>query len=204
MTFVVGLTGGIGSGKSTVAELFRALGVPVIDTDEIAHRLTAPREPAVAAIGAALGAEFITDGALDRDRLRARVFADPAARRTLEAILHPLIRRESAAAVAQITAPYALLVVPLLIESGNWRERVQRVLVVTCSEAQQIARAAVRDRLAPAEVRAIIAAQASPATRLAAADDVLNNDGDPDTLHSAVNTLHQRYLALAAATPSAR
>jgi dephospho-CoA kinase len=204
MTFVVGLTGGIGSGKSTVAALFRALGVPVIDTDEIAHRLTAPREPAVAAIGAALGAEFITDGALDRARLRTRVFADPAARRTLEAILHPLIRRESAAAVAQITAPYALLVVPLLIESGNWRERVQRVLVVTCSEAQQIARAAVRDRLVPAEVRAIIAAQASPATRLAAADDVLNNDGDPDTLHSAVNTLHQRYLALAAATPSPR
>jgi dephospho-CoA kinase len=134
--------------------------------------------------------------------MRALIFSDPAARRRLEAVLHPLIRAASIAALAQITAPYALLVVPLLVESGGWRERVQRVLLVVCSETQQIARASARDGLSATEVRAIIAAQATPAARLAAADDVLQNDGDLTALCVAVTALHQRYITLAAQQPA--
>jgi dephospho-CoA kinase len=200
MSFIVGLTGGIGSGKSTVAELFAQRGVALVDTDAIAHELTAPAGAAMAAIGAAFGPAVLqADGALDRAVMRALVFADPQAKARLEAILHPMIRAESVARCAAASAAYALLVVPLLIETGVWRERIDRVLVVDCDEAVQISRVMTRSGLAADEVRAIMANQASRAERSAAADDLLlNNDGLPALLPK-INALHQRYLALAAA-----
>lgn len=201
MSFVVGLTGGIGSGKSTVAELFAQCGVALVDTDAIAHELTAPAGAAMAAIGAAFGpAVRRADGALDRAAMRALVFADPLAKARLEAILHPMIRAESVVrCAAAASASYALLVVPLLIETGAYRERVDRILVVDCDEAVQISRVMARSGLTADEVRAIMANQASRAERRAAADDLLlNNDGLPALLPQ-IKSLHQRYLALAAA-----
>ena len=196
----IGLTGGIGSGKSTVANLFAAHGVPLVDTDAIAHELTAPGGAAMPAIRAAFGAAVIgADGRLERTAMRQRVFAEPAERARLEAILHPLIRSESEQRMAQTAAggaPYALLVVPLLIESGTYRQRVDRVLVVDCAEATQIARVMARSGMSQAEVQGILAAQASRAERLAAADDVISNDGDASELLPLVHALHQRYLGM--------
>ncbi len=200
MTFTVGLTGGIGSGKSTVAERFAELGVAVIDTDAIAHELTAARGAAIPAIVAAFGPEVLkSDGALDRRRMRELVFADGDAKRRLEAILHPLIRGESEARCrAAASAPYVLLVVPLLVETAGYRDRVDRTLVVDCDEALQIARVMARGLDAEA-VRAIMATQASREQRLAAADDVIDNDDDLAALDSQILPLHRRYLSLAAA-----
>lgn len=201
MTFVVGLTGGIGSGKSRAAEAFAALGAEVVDTDAIAHQLTAPGGGALGAIVEAFGADALgADGAMDRSRMRERVFRDPAARRRLEAILHPMIRNESQHRVAAARAPYVVLVVPLLVESPGYRDRVARVLVVDCPEDEQVARVVARSRLAPAEVQRIIATQAPRARRLAAADDVIDNSGDMDALGTQVLALHQRYLELARPT----
>lgn len=199
--FVVGLTGGIGSGKSAVAERFAAKGAAVVDTDAIAHALTGPGGAAMAAIGAAFGPEVVrADGALDRPAMRRLAFADPAARQRLEAILHPLIRAESdRQAKAAADHPYVLLVVPLLVESGTYRERCQRILVVDCPEAVQIARVMARNGLAEAEVRAILAAQASRAERLAAADDVIVNDGALEALEPRIDALDRDYRRLAAA-----
>ncbi|MCX8004557.1 MAG: dephospho-CoA kinase [Burkholderiaceae bacterium] len=200
--FAVGLTGGIGSGKSTVAALLQDCGAAVIDTDALAHELTGTGGAAMPAIRAAFGAEYVTaDGALDRARMRALVFSSPPAKRRLEAILHPRIRAlaQERPAAAAASAPYVVLVVPLLVESGNWRERVARVLLVDCSEAAQIERVGRRSGLAPAQVRAIIGQQASRAARLAAADDVLFNEGEPADLRSRAARLHGRYLQLAAA-----
>ena len=196
----VGITGGIGSGKSTVADGFVALGAHLVDTDVIAHRLTAPGGAAIAAIREAFGAQAITaDGRMDRAAMRAAVFADPAARKRLEGILHPLIRAATgegiAAAFAQ-GAPYVLVAIPLLVESGNWRERVDRVLVVDCPVEVQIARVMKRSGLTRAEVEAIIATQASREARLAAADDVIDNGGPVDALAGPIARLHQRYLAM--------
>lgn len=197
--YVVGLTGGIGSGKSTVAELFAAQGVPVVDTDAIAHALTGPGGAAMASIRAAFGAEVLTaDGALDRAAMRRLAFADPALRRRLEEILHPLIRAESMRQCAQAAGPYVLLAVPLLIESGSYAERCQRVLVVDCAEATQLQRVMARSALPESEARAIMAAQASRAERLAAADDVIDNDGAADNLPAQIAHLHQRYCTAAA------
>lgn len=201
--FVVGLTGGIGSGKSTVAERFAELGVPVIDTDVIARDLTAADSEAVAAIRDAFGEAVIReDGSLDRAHLRRRVFADPAARRTLEAILHPRIRQAVVQALAELHAPYALIVIPLLVETGAYAGILNRVLVVDCPEDTQIARVMARNDLSRAEVEAILAAQAGRAERLTAADDVIDNTGPTGALCDRVRALHQQYLAqAAAATP---
>lgn len=194
--FAVGLTGGIGSGKSTVAECFAALGVPVIDTDVIARQLTAPGSEVLDAIRTAFGETVMQpDGTLDRAALRRRVFADAAARRQLEALLHPRIRQAVEQALAALTAPYALIVIPLLVETGGYRDMLSRVLVVDCPEALQIARVMARSGLAQDEVNAILAAQAARAERLAAADDVIVNTASPEALRSEVATLHRRYLA---------
>ena len=198
MSLTVGLTGGIGSGKSTVADLFAELGVPVIDTDAIAHELTAARGAAMPAIVASFGIELVAaDGALDRRRMRELVFADHEAKRRLEAILHPMIRGESEARCrAASGAHYLLLVVPLLVEAAAYRERVDRTLVVDCEEALQISRVMARG-LTAKEVSAIMATQASRKRRLAAADDVILNNGEFADLNAQVMLLHRRYLALA-------
>jgi dephospho-CoA kinase len=199
--FAVALTGGIGSGKSAVAELFAGHGVTVIDADVISHALTAPGGAALAPIAEAFGAEILAaDGALDRAALRERVFADPAARRRLEGILHPMIRARMQAALAADTGPYALLAIPLLVETGQ-TTLADRVLVVDAPEALRIARVGRRSGLAPEQVRRIMASQASREARLAAADDVIDNSGDLDALRPRIAGLHAQYLALAGAGP---
>lgn len=198
MTFCVGLTGGIGSGKSTVAEMFRALGAAVVDTDEISRELTAPGGAAMPAIRQAFGESYVTpEQSLDRARMRTLVFRDPAARGRLEAILHPMIRAEARARVQAAAAPYVVLVVPLLLETGAYRDLVNRVLVVDAPEERQIERAAARSRLSEEEVRRIIAAQMPRDQRIAGADDVLDNGAGIEALRRAVERLHARYLELA-------
>lgn len=197
--FSVGLTGGIGCGKTTVADMFGALGASLVDTDAIAHALTAPHGAAMPALVAEFGAGFATlDGALDRARMRELVFSDPAARARLEAILHPRIREATAAAAAIATGPYVIFVVPLLIESGTWVGRVSRVLAIDCSEATQVARVMARNNLSEAQVRAIMAAQVTRDERLAAADDVILNDNGIEALQPQVARLHAFYLQEAA------
>ncbi len=194
--FTVGLTGGIGCGKSTVADLFAELGASVVDTDLIAHRLTGPHGPAMDAIAAEFGPAYVTaDGALDRARMRALVFADPAAKARLEAILHPRIRAAAEAEALAASGPYVIMVVPLLVESGNWRTRVARVLAIDCAEATQVRRVMARNGLSEEQVRAIMAAQASRAERLAAADDVITNDDGVEALRPQIERLHADYLA---------
>ncbi|WP_312511436.1 dephospho-CoA kinase [Massilia sp.] len=198
--FSVGLTGGIGCGKSTVADLFAELGASIVDTDVIAHGLTAPHGPAMPAILAEFGPDFATpEGALDRARMRALVFSDATARARLEAILHPRIRDATAAAAAIATGPYVIYVVPLLIESGTWRERVSRVLAIDCSEDTQVRRVMQRSGLSADAVRAIMAAQVTRQQRLASADDVIDNEDNErgiEALRPQVVRLHERYLAL--------
>lgn len=204
MTLVIGLTGGIGCGKSTAARAFAELGAAVIDTDEIAHQLTIPNSPVLAAIFSRFGEAYRQpDGGLDRTKLRRLIFSDSDAKARLEAILHPLIRQEVATALKRVNAPYAIVVVPLLLETGGYRDLVQRVLVVDCEEAQQLARTMHRSGLSATEVEAIMANQVSRAERLLQADDVLGNQGDPAELRRQVATLHDRYLALAAPKPPA-
>jgi dephospho-CoA kinase len=198
MSYTVGLTGGIGSGKSAVARLFAGHGAAVIDSDDIAHELSGPGGAAIGKVRATFGAEMIRpDGSLDRDRMRAFVFGDPAAREKLEAILHPLIREESTRRAMRAAGPYVVLVIPLLIEGGVDRTRIQRVLVVDCTEAQQITRAMERSSLRESEVRAILSAQASRAERLAQAEDVIDNSGPRQALAPQVARLHEKYLLLA-------
>lgn len=193
--FSVGLTGGIGCGKTTVADMFAALGASVIDTDAIAHALTAPHGAAMPALLAEFGDEFATpDGALDRARMRELVFADATARARLESILHPRIRDATAAAASIATGAYVMFVVPLLIESGTWRERVTRMLAIDCPEEVQIARVMARNGLTEPQVRAIMAAQATRAQRRAAADDIIVNDDGLDALRPQVLALHAMYL----------
>ncbi len=204
MTFIVGLTGGIGSGKSTVADLFVQRGVALVDTDAIAHELTGPHGGAMSAIRAAFGdASLRDDGSMDRAAMRKLVFADPSAKLRLEAILHPLIRAESAARCAATTAPYVLLAVPLLVETGDFREQLDRVLVVDCDEAVQIARVMARSGLPVEEALAIMSAQASRAERRAIADDLVLNDDGREVLIPQVEVLHRRYLELASVKPNA-
>ena len=195
--FSVGLTGGIGSGKSLVAELFGRLGATLVDTDAIAHGLTTPHGPAMAAIAAEFGVEFVAaDGSLDRARMRALVFSDPNAKRRLEAILHPMIRAAAEAAAAAARGEYVIFVVPLLVESGSWRDRVDRILVVDCPEELQVSRVKQRNGLAEEQVRAIMANQATRAQRLAVADDIVANDADMAALEPQIAVLHEKYLAI--------
>jgi dephospho-CoA kinase len=198
MSFVVGLTGGIGSGKSAVGRLFEERGIAVIDTDAIAHQLTTPGGAAMPAIRAIFGDAVATaDGALDRAAMRAIVFADPPARKRLEGILHPMIREESERRLAGADSPYAILMVPLLVESGSYRERVDRIAVVDCDVETQIARVMQRNGLARAEVERILAAQATREQRLEAAADVIDNDRSLADLEPQIERLHASYLALA-------
>jgi len=197
--YTVGLTGGIGSGKSEVAGFFSRLGVAVIDADEIAHELTRAGGAAIEPIRAAFGGRFIgADGSLDRTRMRKLAFGDTRAKKELEAILHPLIRKESTRRCDGVAGVYAILVVPLLVEGGVDRSRYARVLVVDCTEEQQIERVMRRGGLAEKEVRDIIAAQATREQRLAEADDVIDNSGPPEALERRVSDLHEKYLTLAA------
>ena len=192
----IGLTGGIGSGKSAVAERFAQRGVPVIDTDVVAREVVAPGQPALDEIVRAFGTDLLdAQGGLDRRRLRERVFADDAARRRLERILHPRIREAVQQRLAALTAPYCILVVPLLVETGFGP--VDRVLVVDVDEARQLERTSRRDQATPQSVRRIMGAQASRQERLARADDVISNNGGLEDLERQVEELHQRYLALA-------
>jgi len=197
VSFVVGLTGGIGSGKSAVSDQFAALGATVVDTDVIARELTDKGGAAVAEVERIFGEDFIADGAMDRKRMRERVFADPAAKRALEGLLHPMIRAESARRSVAAPGPYVIHVVPLLIESPDYRRRVDRVLVVDCPEETQVERVRARSGLSADEVRAIMRSQASRAERLAAADDVIDNSGPRDALRKQVAALHQKYLQFA-------
>ena len=194
--FAVGLTGGIGSGKSTVAELFAARGASVIDTDLIAHQLTASGGAAMPDLLAAFGPSCVgADGSLDRAAMRALVFSDPDAKKRLEAILHPAIRAASIAAARIATGSYVMYVVPLLFESGAWRERVTRIVAVDCPEALQVARVMARSHLSEEQVRAIMATQVSRQARLDGADDVIVNDGEAALLAPQVDRLHAEYLA---------
>ncbi|CAG0961840.1 dephospho-CoA kinase [Rhodocyclaceae bacterium] len=199
MTFIVGLTGGIGSGKSAAATLFEEFGAAVVDTDAIAHELTAPGGTAIAPIRAAFGDEVVApNGALDRAAMRRKVFTDAQAKGRLEAILHPMIRAEADRRSAAARAPYVVLVVPLLVESGGYRSRVQRIAVVDCPEAVQVARVMSRSGLSAEEARAIMAAQVGREARLAVADDVIDNGGELAALRPQIEALHRRYLEMAA------
>jgi dephospho-CoA kinase len=203
MAFVVGLTGGIGSGKSAAAEEFARLGATVVDADAIAHELTGPGGAAVPAIRRLFGGACVdSTGAMDRDKVRALAFTDVDAKRSLEGLLHPMIRDESRKRIEAATGPYVVYVVPLLVESGDYRDRVQRVLVVDCPEDAQVARVRRRSGLSDEQIRRIIAAQAPRAARLAAADDVIDNSTTLDALRQAVRRLHAQYLALAAGSAS--
>jgi dephospho-CoA kinase len=207
VALVVGLTGGIGSGKSAVAEAFAALGADVTDTDRLAHAVTAPGEPGHAGILEAFGQDYFhPDGTLDRTRLRQRVFDDAAARARLEGILHPLIRMAAARDVAHWKSAYGLLVVPLLFERGGHKDLVRRVLVVDCPEEMQVQRVMARSGLTAAEVRAIMTTQLSRPERLARADDVLDNAGALAAIAPQVAALDRRYRSMAGApaTDSAR
>lgn len=198
MTYCVGLTGGIGSGKSVASGMFAELGAAVVDTDEISRALTAPGGAAISPIRQSFGAESIAaDGGLDRARMRALVFGDVDAKRKLEGILHPRIRDRLRADVAAARQPYVVAVIPLLFETGVCLDLLQRVLVVDCEESEQVRRAAARSGLSEREVRAIMAAQLPRAERLKRADDVLVNDGSIEALRGEVARLHARYLGLA-------
>jgi dephospho-CoA kinase len=193
---IVGLTGGIGSGKSEAARLFADLGAPVVDTDRIAHALTATGQPVLLEIATALGDDILNpDGSLNRALLRQRAFADPEMRKRLEAILHPLIRAHAERQLARHPeAPYQILVVPLLFEARGYRDLIDRSLVIDCDEALQIRRAMARSQLSEAEVRAIMAAQLPREQRLAQADDVIVNDGSLEHLSAQVLEKHEKYI----------
>lgn len=193
---VVGLTGGIGSGKSAAARCFAALGVAVIDTDELSHALTAPGGRAMPQIVARFGPDFQrTDGALDRQRMRELVFQQPAARRELEAILHPMILEDSLAGLDRVPGAYALLVVPLLFESQAYRDVVDRTLLIDCDEQVQLARVMQRNGLSEAQVRAIMATQMPRADKRKLADDIIDNSGSLSELALQVEAKHRYYLS---------
>jgi dephospho-CoA kinase len=193
----IGLTGGIGCGKSTVAGLFSEYGIPVIDADEIVHRLTKPGTPATLDILSAFGPGFAAaDGGIDRKHLARHVFSNPAERQRLEAILHPQVRAAMQQELHRLTAPYCILVIPLLIEAGL-QDLVDRVLVVDAAEEIQISRVQKRDGRSEEEIRAILKAQVSRQERLGLADDCINNNGDISSLREQVKALHETYLSLA-------
>lgn len=195
---VVGLSGGIGCGKTAVSDAFAALGATVVDTDEISRALTGPEAEGSRLIAAEFGPSMLeADGRLDRAAMRERVFNDPAARQRLEALLHPLIRQEAARQLQQADGPYALLVVPLLASSPHFQALCDRILVVDCEEAVQIERVVRRSGLTTEQVAAIIAAQSPREARLQIADDIIDNSAGLADLLPRVAALHQQYMALA-------
>lgn len=197
MTFIVGLTGGIGCGKSSASQLFSELGIDVIDTDVIARQLTQPDGQAISLIRDAFGNAFLTaDGALDREKMRNLVFSDSRARHQLEKILHPLILQETIAQIKQSHSPYTVLVVPLLLETNDYNPIVQRILVIDCEEQIQISRTMARSQLSEQQVKAIMAQQISRKDRLQKADDVIMNDRGIDFLKAQVIQLHHQYQML--------
>jgi dephospho-CoA kinase len=198
MPFVVALTGGIGSGKTLVSDAFAKLGATIVDTDRIAHQLTESGGDALQAIVEAFGRRMLRDdGSLDRKRMRALVFANPEARQRLENILHPLIRAKVQREIETSRGPYVILVVPLLVETGAYRDSIARVLVVDCDEHLQVERVISRSGLAPEQVQAIMRAQAPRRERLAHADDVISNENAPEAILPQVARLHELYLRLA-------
>jgi len=197
---LIGLTGGIGSGKTTVSDLLAKLGAGIVDTDLIAHQITAPNGVAISLIEKQFGSEFIAaDGALNRERMRALIFNSPEARKSLETITHPLIRQETARQFLQLNkdgAPYLVFVVPLLIESGSWKDLIDRLVVVDCPKETQIKRVMQRSNLTQEEVERILAAQASREERLKHADVVIENQGSLKKLEAEVENLHQKILQI--------
>ena len=195
---VIGITGGIGSGKTTVANLFSSLGVPVIDADELARQVVTPGQPAYEEIVQFFGPTVVSElGELDRRQLRERVFSNPENRAHLEKIIHPRVYAQMNRQLDRLDVPYAIVVVPLLIESGG-RDLVDRVLVVDSPENLQIARTTHRDGTTPAAVEKILSAQMGRSSRLSAADDVIENDASEEALEETVRELHQKYLTEAA------
>ena len=205
MTWIVGLTGGIVSGKTQASNAFEALGVPVIDTDLISHAITAPNGLAIPAIREAFGDELIDpSGRLDRNKMRELVFKDPEARHKLEAILHPIIANVTLASISQHSqAPYVVLVVPLLAESPQWISRCDRILVIDCEVETQVARVMQRSKLSAEEVMAIIATQATRDARKAIANEVIVNESTVEALTQQVRRLHDFYLNMARQSPKA-
>ena len=197
--FTVGLTGGIGSGKTTVANMFAELGAYLVDTDLIAHALTKENGAAISAIEDAFGSEFILpSGAMNREKMRQHVFSQPNEKKRLEAILHPLIREKTELAANASTGIYTIFVVPLLVESGSWRQRVSRVLVIDCSEQTQLQRVMSRNGMGQKQVLAIMQTQASREQRLKAADDIIPSEGSLEEIKLKVRRLHDKYVKLSA------
>lgn len=193
--FGVALTGGIGSGKSTVASIFAKSGIAIIDTDEISRSLTSENGQAIPEILQAFGSEYVAEGNLDRAKMRKLVFSDDASRKRLESLLHPMILEEAERRISRVSSPYYILVVPLYFETGQYGGLADRILVVDCSEARQIRRAMNRSALGESEVRTILASQVPREFRRERADDILENEGSIEELEAEVRRLHGKYLA---------
>ncbi len=200
--FGIALTGGIGSGKSTVSSIFGKFGIDIIDTDEISRELTARNGPAIGKILEVFGEDYVEDGSLNREKMRKLVFSDEPSRKKLEAILHPLIRKEAEKRIASIKSPYYVIVVPLLFETNHYGDLADRILVIDCSEALQIARTTARSNLTRDEVLSIMRNQVARPVRLAGANDIVTNEGSPEALEMAVAKLHRKYLTEYLKNPS--
>ena len=197
MPFIIGLTGGIGCGKTSASKLFANLGIDIIDTDEIARELTQSEGSVIFAIRKVFGDTYVTaDGALDRNKMRQLVFSDNASRQKLENILHPFILTEAARRAKFTSSPYAIMVIPLLFETNDYDRIIQRSLVIDCDEKSQITRTMKRSKLNEQEVRSIMATQISRQKRLKKTDDVIVNNNDLAYLQKQVNSYHQKYLDL--------
>jgi len=203
MTFVVGLTGGIGCGKSSASQFFSDLGIDVIDTDIIARQLTQPNGSAISLIQNTFGSSVITaDGALDRNKMRDLVFANSESRHKLEQILHPLILKAVIRRIKQSQAPYVIVVIPLLFETNDYNHLIQHILVIDCDEQQQLLRTMERSNLSEQKVRSIMATQVTRETRIQKADDVILNNQDIEYLKAQILLLHHKYLALSKNEPA--
>lgn len=203
MTFVVGLTGGIGCGKSSASQFFSDLGIDVIDTDIIARQLTQPNGSAISLIQNTFGSSVITaDGALDRNKMRDLVFANSESRHKLEQILHPLILKAVIRRIKQSQAPYVIVVIPLLFETNDYNHLIRHILVIDCDEQQQLLRTMERSNLSEQKVRSIMATQVARETRIQKADDVILNNQDIEYLKAQILLLHHKYLALSKNEPA--